>query len=709
MLIKGSVVALVLGSIALLFPAPNGHLFANEKSVLVGSEPKPEFAPVNPVADTSPFGFVAHQIELDHIIPSVPLLGEGLPARFDWREYGKVTSVKNQSSCGSCYAFAALGNFESKVLLDANVTYDFSENNVKECEWYESSCGGGNYWRVANFLSAYGTVLESCDPYVASDVDCKSSCPYIKVLRDWCVASSSQPASVDAIKGYLQTYGPLYTTMYAGSGDSWYYEFQSYNGSYTLYYDGSQSPNHAVLIVGWDDNLTHEGGQGGWIVKNSWGTSWGGTCGYGSEKGYFTIAYGSAKIGSNIGFVSAWSNYDQASKLIYHDEGGFNSAVGYGNTTAWGLCKFIPTEDMEIRSVEVWLLDAAVVDIYIYDDFSSGVPSGLLASKLGSSFDLPGYHSIDLTSPITVLAGDDIFVVAKITDQTYTYPLAFDGLGTVSLNCYISWSGSYFTSFTSGDLGIRVRGVTTVGCGNSYPEPTILSIQDVPDDAGGYVEIKWIRSVYDQQNSSPRIRKYKIWRRRNDLLGAVLGVTPGTSSAYGQFEHAEDGSVWELVATVTADGSCSYSRFVPTTCDSSAANPCPNYFYVSGVTGIPGQHYNSAIEVGYSVNNGAGSFPVDIEVDSRLASISSFIVSPNPARSQLDLEFDIKEKGWVLAEIYDVLGRRVAILLDGFYSAGLHTASVRMRDIGSNLAPGTYFIKVSGLDRGMTRKVVLMR
>ncbi len=709
MLFNSGVVKVALFTITLLLLGQSEDILAAQKSASPGDEPALQFAPTISIDKASQFGFVPHPIDLDHINPTAQLLGKTLPTRFDWREVGKVTSVKNQGACGSCYAFAALGNFESKVLIDAGVAYDFSENNVKECEWYQSSCSGGNYWRVANFLSAYGTALESCDPYVASDVNCKSSCTYIKVLRSWCAASSSQPASVDVIKQYLQTYGPLYTTMYAGNGDSWYYEFQTYNGSYTLYYSGSQSPNHAVLIVGWDDNLRHEGGKGAWIVKNSWGTSWGGTCGYGSQRGYFTIAYGSAKIGSNIGFVRSWSNYDPASRLLYYDEGGFNSAVGYGNTTAWGLCKYIPNVDLEIRSVELWLLDAAVVDIYIYDNFSNGVPSGLLASKLGNSFDLPGYYSIDLTSPITVLAGNDIFVVAKITDQTYRYPLAFDGSGPVSSNCYISWNGSYFSSFTSGDLGIRVRGVTTVGCGNAHPEPSILSIDDVPNDNGGYVQIRWIRSVYDQQGSSPRVKKYKIYRKRGYLLGKVLAASPGNSTADGPFEHAEGGVVWELVATVNANGSCSYSQLVPTTCDSSTNNPCPNYFFISAVTGTPGQRYDSEVEVGYSVNNGAGSFPVDIEIDRDLALVGSFSVSPNPSRSELNLEFEVKEKGWVIAEMYDVLGRRIGVLIDRIYSTGIHRVSFESQEVEPGLAPGTYFIRISSSDRDLTRKVILLR
>ena len=78
--------------------------------------------------------------------------------------------------------------------------------------------------------------------------------------------------------------------MYHGKDDAWYDEFNSYDGSYTLYHPGAEAPAHIVLIVGWDDSLSHAGGTGGWIVKNSWGTQWG-------KEGFFTIAYGSASIG----------------------------------------------------------------------------------------------------------------------------------------------------------------------------------------------------------------------------------------------------------------------------------------------------------------------------------------------------------------------------------------------------------------------------
>ena len=64
-------------------------------------------------------------------------LAQESPSRWDWRTLGKVTPVKNQGACGACYAFAALGDMESKLLIDGAGVHDFSENNAKECNWWE--------------------------------------------------------------------------------------------------------------------------------------------------------------------------------------------------------------------------------------------------------------------------------------------------------------------------------------------------------------------------------------------------------------------------------------------------------------------------------------------------------------------------------------------------------------------------------------------
>jgi C1A family cysteine protease len=215
-------------------------------AVSSASAQTPVQAPYMPQDEKNPApgrGFVPMPMDLPHLTgerESDALRVVQAPSSWDWRESGKVTSVKDQGACGSCYSFASLANIESKLLFDGEGTFDFSENNAKECNWYGTSCDGGNYWTMADWYSKKGTVLETCDPYVASDVSCKSTCPYSKTLVDWRVISSDNVPATAVLQDYIYTYGPVYTTFYAGdaSSQAWSDEFNAYDGSYTLYYDG---------------------------------------------------------------------------------------------------------------------------------------------------------------------------------------------------------------------------------------------------------------------------------------------------------------------------------------------------------------------------------------------------------------------------------------------------------------------------------------
>ena len=432
----------------------------------------PQKAPARPVEprELPPgCGFIPPPLYLPHLTGRmVPAKFSGVkaPTAWDWRTQSDVTSVKNQGSCGACYSFASLGNFEARMLIDGEGTFDFSENNAKECNFHDRSCGGGNYYDMAAFFSQKGTVLESCDPYVAADVSCNSGCTYQKTLLDWRIISADSIPSTAVLQNYIYAYGPVYTTMYAGDADdpSWQSEFNAYDGSFAMYHPTTDTVNHAVLIVGWDDNLVHDGGTGAWIVKNSWGTSWGGTCGYGTEGGYFTIAYGSANIGMWSSYIYGWQDYDPNGEILYHDEGGWTSSWGYSSTTAWGLCKFVPSQDININRVEFWTSDATTdIDIYLYDDFNGISTSNLLASKLDESFGEAGYHSVALDAPVEVSAGNDIYAVVKFTNLSYTAPIAADNGYTTAQTTYMSPNGGSGTWYDLGsnqgdDAGIRVRG-----------------------------------------------------------------------------------------------------------------------------------------------------------------------------------------------------------------------------------------------------------
>jgi len=447
----------------------------------VGNSPSQAALPVASVAQSASEafqprrgrGFVPAPFELNRTW-GAPHLGPQSASsleRFDWRTQGKVTRVQDQSTCGSCYSFASLGSLEAQLLIRNQSRYDFSENNIIEC-YYEArvqgtnGCDGGNSWQVANYLSTFGTVLESCDPYNPANEPCRTGCPFIKTVTEMWELYGTYPP-VESLKNWLRNYGPLYVTINAGENDAWGYEFESYNGSYTLYYPTNDPNlnNHAVLLVGWDDNLQHQGGRGAWIVKNSWGTSWGGTCGYGSERGYFTIAYGSAGIGHYPAVFRDWQDYDPSGSLLYLDEAGPRVDYGFGNATAWGLVRLTPQQSGCAKNVELWTsAPTSDVDVYIYDSFDGRSPSSLLWSKENLHFDYMGYYYIPVDRSLAVTSGDDVFVVVKFTVVGYDKPLLLDELGPVEGNrSYISPNGQNGTwsqpkvQGSPADVGIRLR------------------------------------------------------------------------------------------------------------------------------------------------------------------------------------------------------------------------------------------------------------
>jgi C1A family cysteine protease len=209
-----------------------------------------------------------------------------VPGTFDWRNVdgnGKsyVTPVRNQQSCGSCWAFATAAALESYILMTQNApggTLDLSEQLLLSC-YNTDGCSGGSPSGASYYIQSVGLPAESCFPYKAFDAqDGTNSVLCSQACTNWSNASyrilhyGSVSATVSAIKDALVNYGPLVTTF------SVYADFFSYHGGIYTYTTGTYQGGHAVLIVGYDDVNQC------FIVKNSWGTGWG-------EAGYFRIAY----------------------------------------------------------------------------------------------------------------------------------------------------------------------------------------------------------------------------------------------------------------------------------------------------------------------------------------------------------------------------------------------------------------------------------
>lgn len=207
-----------------------------------------------------------------------------LPDKLDYRELGYVTPAKNQKSCGACWAFATVGPLESSILMFDGKTEDLSEQQLISCNPWGYSCDGG--WYIFEMFQDPGAALESCQPYTGSDKTKCNNCTGVYKIVNWNYVSLSDMPSIEEIKTALMIYGPVAAGMYASDAFMFYKK-----GVWTL--DEEGDINHAITIVGWDDNL---GDNGAWIIKNSWGNDWG-------ENGFAYVAYGVLKVGYAAAYV----------------------------------------------------------------------------------------------------------------------------------------------------------------------------------------------------------------------------------------------------------------------------------------------------------------------------------------------------------------------------------------------------------------------
>ena len=202
---------------------------------------------------------------------------------YDLRSLGRVSPVRNQGSYGTCWAHATFGSLES-CLLPSEST-DFSENNLVNLAGFDFGFnGGGNAFMSMAYLARWsGPVNEADDPY-PNPGGSPSLLPVRKhVQQVRIIPAKGSDTANDELKQVLMDYGAIQVSYYH---DDAYYSL-TYN---TYRYTGSASHNHAVTLVGWDDDFDKNKftvvppANGAYIVKNSWGRSWG-------ENGFFYVSY----------------------------------------------------------------------------------------------------------------------------------------------------------------------------------------------------------------------------------------------------------------------------------------------------------------------------------------------------------------------------------------------------------------------------------
>ncbi|MGM0550715.1 MAG: C1 family peptidase [Bacteroidota bacterium] len=379
------------------------------------------------------------------------------PASFDLRQEDGVTAVRNQSPYGTCWTFAALGSFESRLKVRDGESHDFSEANMATCHGFENGPDdGGNYYLAAAYATQ-GIVTENSDPY--SSLTAFRGC--VEVEKDRYITEIRWlPEKADMIKNTLYNYGAVATSMHAGEQDQYYN-----TTDYTWYYGGNDATDHGVLIVGWDDEKEVTGGidspespNGAWIIKNSWGPDFG-------EAGYFYMSYNDTKGATNNAIYLDDLPASQVDTLYSIDKLGMISSFGYGNhPEAYGMVKYVATGEESISKVGTYISSGGTtVTVEIYDDFNSTTKE--LSNKRGEILDqyclYPGYYTFNVEANVT----DDFYVKVKYATQGNGYPIpveyTIDGYATADISdpgtCFISRDGIAWVDMNDNDADICIR------------------------------------------------------------------------------------------------------------------------------------------------------------------------------------------------------------------------------------------------------------
>lgn len=369
--------------------------------------------------------------DADHILRR----GSDIPASYDLRP--EMPAVRDQDPFGTCWTFSAMAAAESNLIHEKAI---LTKDNADLSEWYLAYYGyndesnelpaftypssleyynvGGDDWRSAAILTRGTGFLEgSSAAYPTSaaaaytpDVQARkyklNNVLYLGNLGEREVRLKD--ARINTVKEAIMEYGAVSIGIYQG-------EFTAASGAYFRDTD-EIGTNHAVTIVGWDDdyavsNFADPAGipseDGAWIVRNSWGNTWG-------DEGYYYVSYEEGSL--NDGVVYDTAAAPDKEKIYQYDPLGLCRFVTYESADpVWFANIFTASRNEKINSVSFYTSHAnSTCTVKIYKDCGSDPTDGTLAVQKSLTVAAPGYNTVELDEEIVVAKNRKFSVVVSV-------------------------------------------------------------------------------------------------------------------------------------------------------------------------------------------------------------------------------------------------------------------------------------------------------
>ena len=368
-----------------------------------------------------------------------------VPASYDLRERDRVSTIYNQGSYGTCWAFAATSALESSLRPEEKINFSVDHMSMSN-SFHANQYDGGEYTMGMAYLAAWqGPVYDADDPY--GDGVTRDDLAAVKHVQQMLIIDGKDYQGIkEAVFKYGGVQTSLYSTIASSKTKTPYYNKQT--NSYC--YMGQDKPNHDVVIIGWDDNYPKENfnvdleGDGAFICQNSWGSSFG-------DNGVFYVSYYDTNVGTHNVVYTDIESADNYDNIYQSDLCGWVGKMGYDKEDMYGANIFTAQSAESLRASGFYATAADTsYKLYVVKNFENEYSFKNKTLVAEGSLKNAGYYTVDFDEPVDLESGERYAIVLYINTPGSTHPMAIEYnsgeayMSTVNLDDgegYISYDG----------------------------------------------------------------------------------------------------------------------------------------------------------------------------------------------------------------------------------------------------------------------------